>query len=86
MPDVYICIHMGTNYKSVRLTEDAYEVLERRKREEESFSETIERLAAERPICDLVGVFTGDEVESIRSARSDAYDEYADHRTERWES
>jgi len=77
---------MGTNYKSVRLTEDAYEVLERRKREEESFSETIERLAAERPISDLAGVLTDDDVESIRSARSDAYDEYANRRSERWNS
>lgn len=31
----------------------------------------IELLAAERSISDLAGVFTDDEVESIRSARTD---------------
>lgn len=71
---------MGAEYKSVRLTEDAYEALERRKREEETFSEAVERLASERPISDLAGLFSGEEVDAIRSARADSYGAYADRR------
>ena len=73
---------MGTDYKSVRLTEEVYETLKRRKREDESFSDVVERLARERPIRDLAGVFSGDEVESIRAERSRHYGEYA-HRRQR---
>lgn len=71
---------MGADYKSVRLTEDAYEMLERRKRADESFSETVERLAKERPISDLAGLFSEEDVESIRSARTNSYEEYATRR------
>jgi len=39
---------MRRSYKSVRLTKDAYETLERRKREDETFSEAIE-CASKRP-------------------------------------
>lgn len=72
---------MGTDYKSVRLTEGAYEALERRKRPNESFSETVERLARERPISDLAGLFSDDDVESIRAARTNSYEAYANRRT-----
>ena len=71
---------MSTDYKSVRLTEDAYELLERRKRSDESFSEAVERLAEERPITDLAGLFTDENVESIRSARSRSYEAYSERR------
>lgn len=76
---------MGTDYKSVRLTTDAYETLERRKRDDETFSEAVERLAAERPISDLAGVFSAEDVESIREARQDAYEDYTSRRAERFE-
>jgi len=72
---------MGAGYKSVRLTEDAYETLERRKREDETFSEAVERLASERPIGDLAGLFSDDDVETIREERSKRYAAYADRRT-----
>lgn len=77
-----MCIHMGTDYKNVRLTEEAYNSLERRKREGESFSETVERLARERPISDLAGLFSDAEVDEIRTARSRSYDEYTRRREE----
>lgn len=67
---------MGKGHKSVRLTEDAYEILERRKREDETFSETVERLAGERPINDLAGLFTDEEVDEIRRARVGQYETY----------
>ena len=78
-------MHMGTSYKSVRLTEDAYQALERRKCEDETFSETVERLARERPISDLVGLFTDDDVEPIRDARATSYGTYTDRRREQSE-
>lgn len=71
---------MGTEYKSVRLTDEAYETLERRKREDETFSEAVERLARERPIRDLAGLFSDGDVEEIRTARSKSYEAYADGR------
>lgn len=73
---------MGTEYKSVRLTEGAYETLRKRKRDDETFSEVVERLAKERPIRDIAGLFTDKEVEGIRSARTDRYEAYADRRRE----
>lgn len=75
---------MSTDYKSVRLTEEAYRSLERRKREDETFSEVVARLARERPISDLAGLFTDEEVEEIRTARRHAYEQYTPrHREER---
>lgn len=71
---------MGREDKSVRLTKSAYEALERRKRENETFSETVERLASERPIRDLAGLFTDDEVAEIRDARAEHYERYVDRR------
>lgn len=71
---------MSSGYKSVRLTEDVYEMLERRKRPEESFSETVERLARERPISDLAGLFSDEDVESIRAGRTNSYQAYAARR------
>lgn len=71
---------MSAEYKSVRLTAEAYEMLENRKREDETFSEAIERLARERPIRDLAGLFSDDEVEDIRATRTKSYEAYADRR------
>ena len=61
---------MGTDDKHVRLTEDAYEALERCIRADETVSEAVERLAGERPISDLAGLFTDAEVADIRTART----------------
>lgn len=77
---------MSTDYKNVRLTKAAYRSLERRKRADETFSEAVERLARERPISDLAGVFTDEEVEAIEAERERAYDEYAERLTEEFES
>jgi len=71
---------MSTEYKNVRLTEDAYETLERRKREGESFSDVVERLVEERPISDLAGAFSAADVASLREARGEYYDAYATRR------
>lgn len=76
---------MGTDYTNVRLTDEAYELLKSHKQPGESFSEVVERLARERPLTDLEGVFSDDEVDTVRAARSDSYDEYAENRERRWQ-
>lgn len=71
---------MSRDSKSVRLSAEAYALLERRKRDDETFSETVERLARERPITDLAGLFTAEDVEEIRSARQESYNASAERR------
>ena len=60
-----------TGYRNIRLTEEAYERLKRRKQKGESFSDTVERLASERSLLDLAGILTDDEAEEIREAIDD---------------
>lgn len=55
---------MGT--KSVRLDEDVYELIESRKREDETFSEAIERLLRPPPLTDLAGILSDQEAEEFR--------------------
>lgn len=57
-----------TGYRNVRLTEDAYERLKSRKQEGESFSDTVERLAGERSLLELVGVLSDEEAAEMREA------------------
>ncbi|WP_255167049.1 antitoxin VapB family protein [Natrononativus amylolyticus] len=55
-----------TEYRNVRLTEDAYQRLKSRKQAGESFSDTVERIAGERSLLDLAGILTDEEAETIR--------------------
>ena len=71
---------MSTEYKSVRLESSVYEILERRKRPDESFSDVVERLARERPISDLAGTFTETEIERVRTRRREGYESYTSER------
>lgn len=57
-----------TGYRNVRLTEEAYERLERRKRAGESFSDTVLRIAGERSLLDLAGVLSEEDAAAIRDA------------------
>ncbi|MDL5362262.1 antitoxin VapB family protein [Halalkalicoccus sp. NIPERK01] len=57
-----------TEYRNVRLTEEAYRRLESRKRPGESFSDTVERIAGERSLLDLAGILTDEEAEEMREA------------------
>ena len=63
--------------KTVRLDEEAYERLRSRKREGESFSDTVKRLAGERSLLEVAGIWEG-ETEEVREAvaetRSDTED------------
>ncbi|AGB38960.1 antitoxin VapB family protein [Natronococcus occultus] len=57
-----------TEYRNVRLTEEAYQRLKSRKQEGESFSDTVERIAGERSLLDLAGILSDEEAEEMRDA------------------
>ncbi|WP_251329060.1 antitoxin VapB family protein [Haloplanus pelagicus] len=54
--------------KSIRLSEDAYERLAAHKRDDETFSEVVLRLAGERSLLDLAGILDDDEADALRGA------------------
>ena len=58
-------MHMS---KSIRLSEDAYERLAAHKREDETFSDVVLRLAGERSLVELAGIHTDDEADAMREA------------------
>ncbi|PSQ45717.1 hypothetical protein BRD17_00870 [Halobacteriales archaeon SW_7_68_16] len=67
--------------KSIRLSEEAYERLDAHKREEETFSEVVLRLAGERSLLELAGILSDEEADALR----DAVDERRDRRAEELE-
>jgi predicted CopG family antitoxin len=54
--------------KSIRLSEDAYERLAAHKREDETFSDVVLRLAGERSLMEIAGILTDEEADSMRAA------------------
>jgi predicted CopG family antitoxin len=61
---------MGT--KSVRLDEDTYAYIEAHQREDESFSEAVDRLTRRPSITDLAGLLDSDDVDAMRDAIDEA--------------
>ena len=58
-------MHMS---KSIRLSEEAYERLSAHKRESETFSEVVLRLAGERSLLELAGILDDEEADELRDA------------------
>ena len=54
--------------KSIRLSEEAYERLAARKRDGETFSEVVLRLAGERSLLDIAGILNDEEAVGLREA------------------
>ncbi|WP_254861893.1 antitoxin VapB family protein [Halovivax gelatinilyticus] len=54
--------------KSVRLSEEAYDRLAAHKREDETFSEVVLRLAGERSLLELAGILSDDEAAELEAA------------------
>ncbi|MDQ2052743.1 antitoxin VapB family protein [Natronolimnohabitans sp. A-GB9] len=54
--------------KTISLDEEAYERLKARKKEGESFSETVKRLAGERSWNEVTGILTDDEATDLEAA------------------
>ena len=53
--------------KSVRLDEDVYELVSARKRDDETYSEAIERLVGGPSLLELTGIFSDEEATEFRS-------------------
>jgi len=68
-----------TSYRNIRLTEEAYQHLERRKQPGESFSDTVERIAGERSWLELAGILSNEEAETM----IEAIEERDEHTRER---
>jgi predicted CopG family antitoxin len=68
---------MGT--KTVRLREDVYERIRARKREDETFSEAVDRLTGDPSIAELGEIFDDDQVDEMRDAIDAANEADADH-------
>jgi predicted CopG family antitoxin len=60
--------------KTVRLDEEVYEMLAERKRDDETFSEAVERLVGGRPLAELAGVYTEEEVREIERSLDEKYE------------
>jgi len=54
--------------KSIRLSDEAYERLAAHKREDETFSEVVLRLAGERSLLELAGILSDEEADALREA------------------
>jgi predicted CopG family antitoxin len=54
--------------KSIRLSEEAYDRLAAHKREDETFSDVVLRLAGERSLLDLAGILSDEESDALRDA------------------
>lgn len=57
-----------TEYRNIRLTKEAYQRLKRQKQANESFSDTVERIAGERSLRDLEGILSDAEADKMREA------------------
>ncbi|WP_049900721.1 antitoxin VapB family protein [Halococcus agarilyticus] len=60
--------------KSVRLDEDVYEFVRARKRDDETFSEVIERLVGGPSLLELVGILTDEEASAFEEAIRESHD------------
>jgi predicted CopG family antitoxin len=60
---------MGT--KHVRLDEDVYEHIRARKRDDETFSEAVERLVGGPSLLDLAGILSDEQADGFREAIAD---------------
>lgn len=54
--------------QQIRLDEDVYELIKANKRDEESFSDAVERLIGGRSLRELRGLFDGTQVREMREA------------------
>jgi predicted CopG family antitoxin len=78
-----LCIEMAT--KTISLDEEAYERLEAHKREGESFSDVVKRIAGERSWREVAGLLSDEEAEQLETVIEEGR-ERSRERRERLES
>lgn len=80
----YIHIHtqnvMKMGYKTISLSEEAYEILRNAKKDRESFSQVVIRLASKRSLEDFVGCISSESISKL----SDALDVFRRERGRTW--
>ena len=54
--------------RQIRLSDEAYECLEARRREGETFSDVVLRLTGERSLLELAGILTDEEADALEGA------------------
>ncbi len=69
---IYLCQRRIRMSHQVRLSDDVYERIKSHKREDETFSEAVDRLIGGRSLRDLRDVFDDDQVTAMREAIEDA--------------
>jgi predicted CopG family antitoxin len=71
---------MIMGYKTISLSEEAYEILKNAKRDRESFSQVVIRLAQKRTLEDFVGCISSESISKL----SDALDVFRRERGTTW--
>jgi len=74
---------MGT--KTVRLDENVYEHIKSKKRDDETFSEAIDRLTSDYTLLDFAGGMSEQEADEARARIDEVNEEYADELEERFD-
>ncbi|MHA2602501.1 MAG: antitoxin VapB family protein [Candidatus Thorarchaeota archaeon SMTZ1-83] len=67
-------------YKTISLSDEAYEILRKAKRNNESFSQVVIRLASRRSLDDFVGCISTESISKL----SDALDVFRKERSKTW--
>ena len=67
-------------YKTISLSDEAYEILKKAKRENESFSQVVIRLVSRSSLDDFIGCISKKSIEKL----SDALEVFRKERSEVW--
>jgi predicted CopG family antitoxin len=66
--DIHTQSVRGMGYKTISLSDEAYEILKKAKRNGESFSQVVIRLASRRSLDDFVGCISKESIERMSAA------------------
>jgi predicted CopG family antitoxin len=71
---------MKMGYKTISLSEEAYEILKNAKKDRESFSQVVIRLASKRSLDDFIGCISSESISKL----TDALDVFREERSRAW--